>query len=605
MRKIIFLGIAVWLVAFSIYVKTGSPTLLSCGDSAELVTASYTLGVPHAPGYPIYAMLGKLFSLIPFGTIAQRYCIFTGFFASLAAVNLFLILFLLTRKALLSLAGGLTLAFSYHFWLYGHIPEISALNIFFVSLLFLILLGLSHSHVKRKDLLTIFFIFVLGLSLAHHHSMVLLFPGFAYYLFIYKKNAGITFAGKRLAILIVFFLLGLLPYMYLPIRARAMPYMNAGNINSIARMADHFFRKAYGTFTLTPEYAQFIQKDMQNILGFYMQSLVKSFGWLGVAIGIAGFGGFFKREKKIFLFLFSGFLITGPLLFIFMRMPPYSDSLKAILERFLIPGFFIFSIGIGYGFFVLCESLPAFLKPKRAILLALFMALPLHLLMRNYPLLNLHDFRLCEVYGRDLMKSFEKNAVVLVHGDTSLFTLWYLQQVGRKRPDLKIVNVNITDWYREQFDYYFPDLIMPDNSVSNGIFAKELIKLNFPRYRIYQVGIPGNEFHKYGVGGNPFVLQPKGLAMRVVEDFGAEDDRKTWDSFEFDEKSLPGPDKPYFVREIVYFYALAHYNKAALYHQNGYHGVARREAEKAYRIVPSFTEARNLLNVLNARGYRL
>jgi hypothetical protein len=390
-----------------------------------------------------------------------------------------------------------------------------------------------------------------------------------------------------------------------------MPYMNAGNINSIARMADHFLRKDYGTFALTTQYAQFIPKDMQNILGFYMQSLVKSFGWLGVAIGIAGFGGFFKRERKLFLFLLSSFLITGPFLFIFMRMPPYSDTLKAILERFLIPGFFIFSIGIGYGFYVLYESLPVFLKRllifkntkvNRVILLALFMALPLHLLTRNYPLLNLHDFRLCEVYGRDLMKSFEKDAIVLMHGDTSLFTLWYLQQVERKRPDLKIINANIADWYREQFRQRFPELTMPDNAVSNETFVKELIKLNFPRYKIYEVGIPGNEFNKYGVGGNPFALQPKGLAMQVVRGFSAEkDDQKTWDSFEFDEKSLPGPGAPYFIKEIVYLYALAHYNKAALYYNGGAYGVARRETEKARRIVPSFAEAQNLLNMLNRR----
>jgi len=39
------------------------------GDSPELIMAAVTLGVAHAPGYPLFTMLGHLFSLLPFGSI--------------------------------------------------------------------------------------------------------------------------------------------------------------------------------------------------------------------------------------------------------------------------------------------------------------------------------------------------------------------------------------------------------------------------------------------------------------------------------------------------------------------------------------------------------
>src|SRR5205085_7121388 len=42
------------------------------GDSPELITAAVTLGVAHAPGYPLFTMLGHLFSLIPLGAIPFR-----------------------------------------------------------------------------------------------------------------------------------------------------------------------------------------------------------------------------------------------------------------------------------------------------------------------------------------------------------------------------------------------------------------------------------------------------------------------------------------------------------------------------------------------------
>src|SRR5262250_219753 len=42
------------------------------GDSPELITAAVTLGVAHAPGYPLFTMLGHLFSLLPFGSVPSR-----------------------------------------------------------------------------------------------------------------------------------------------------------------------------------------------------------------------------------------------------------------------------------------------------------------------------------------------------------------------------------------------------------------------------------------------------------------------------------------------------------------------------------------------------
>ena len=46
----------VGLVTFWIYVKTLAPTV-SFFDSGELISAAYTLGVAHPPGYPLYVLL--------------------------------------------------------------------------------------------------------------------------------------------------------------------------------------------------------------------------------------------------------------------------------------------------------------------------------------------------------------------------------------------------------------------------------------------------------------------------------------------------------------------------------------------------------------------
>src|SRR5581483_9942539 len=63
-----FLG----LLAFGLYAATLAPDVLE-GDSGEFQYVTYTLGVPHATGYPLYALTGWLWShLLPLGSVAWR-----------------------------------------------------------------------------------------------------------------------------------------------------------------------------------------------------------------------------------------------------------------------------------------------------------------------------------------------------------------------------------------------------------------------------------------------------------------------------------------------------------------------------------------------------
>src|SRR6266481_3108151 len=57
--------IAVTAIAGVLYFLTAARDIV-VGDSPELIMAAVTLGVAHAPGYPLFTMLGHLFSLLPF-----------------------------------------------------------------------------------------------------------------------------------------------------------------------------------------------------------------------------------------------------------------------------------------------------------------------------------------------------------------------------------------------------------------------------------------------------------------------------------------------------------------------------------------------------------
>ncbi|NJL71573.1 MAG: DUF2723 domain-containing protein [Candidatus Competibacteraceae bacterium] len=69
-------------MAFAVYWFTLAPTV-SGEDSGELIIAAHTLGVAHPSGYPLWCLLGKLFTFIPFGSIAWRVNLLSAVFGAL------------------------------------------------------------------------------------------------------------------------------------------------------------------------------------------------------------------------------------------------------------------------------------------------------------------------------------------------------------------------------------------------------------------------------------------------------------------------------------------------------------------------------------------
>src|SRR5213593_4085674 len=71
-------ALALSLAVFAIY-ALGACRSIYVGDSGELVTAVHLLGIPHPSGYPLYVLLGKLWTvLVPAGSIAFRMSLFSA-----------------------------------------------------------------------------------------------------------------------------------------------------------------------------------------------------------------------------------------------------------------------------------------------------------------------------------------------------------------------------------------------------------------------------------------------------------------------------------------------------------------------------------------------
>ena len=64
-------SIGITLLALVIYILTLSPTIQG-GDSGEFISVAYNTGVAHPPGYPLYSLVAKLFTYLPFEQVKEK-----------------------------------------------------------------------------------------------------------------------------------------------------------------------------------------------------------------------------------------------------------------------------------------------------------------------------------------------------------------------------------------------------------------------------------------------------------------------------------------------------------------------------------------------------
>ncbi|MBP1691863.1 MAG: hypothetical protein H6Q32_1215, partial [Bacteroidetes bacterium] len=249
-------GVGVALAALVVYATTLSPTV-GFIDSGELVTVASTLGIAHPTGYPLFSMLGWIASHLPLGReevvrLNAMAAVFTAgavFFLFLCAYRLVSLIGRRMQGAkkmddvlLLSTSAGGTalLAFSETFWRQAVAVEVYSLHLFLLGAILLVFL---RAHEERLPGFWYAAGFLLGLSFTNHMTTILLLPGV---LFLYFADGP---AGRlRWSMFlksIGFFMLGLTPYLYLPLRAMASPVMNWGNPADLERLIWHISGKQY------------------------------------------------------------------------------------------------------------------------------------------------------------------------------------------------------------------------------------------------------------------------------------------------------------------------------------------------------------------------
>ena len=85
-------GLFIFVLVLFVYFFTLLPAIY-IEDSSEFIAAAAALGIPHPTGYPLYVVLGKIFSLLPLGILPWRVNLLSAMAAAAAVTVLFLLIY--------------------------------------------------------------------------------------------------------------------------------------------------------------------------------------------------------------------------------------------------------------------------------------------------------------------------------------------------------------------------------------------------------------------------------------------------------------------------------------------------------------------------------
>jgi len=482
-------SLAVGFVVFFVYWKTLAPTA-GFIDSGELAAVACTLGVAHPTGYPLFTLLGWIFSRLPIASEeVVRLNLMAALLCALGAVMFFSLLrFLLTKVSSSDSSGvspatefqsslinassagaSLILAFSETFWSQAVSVEVYSLHIFFLALVLVTFMKAnfysetsgSARPVLASGALWALFSFSVGLSFTNHMTTVLLAPGLIY---LYVATQGFTAASwKRLGLMGVPFLLGLSVYMYLPIRAAQSPALNWGNTATLEKFLWHLSGKQYRVWIFSST------ESAARQLEYFVSTVPEEFAYIGIALAVVGLTYLMRSHRLMFI---------GTVL-LFVTCVSYSINYDIHdIDSYFLLAYFCTALWAGFGILIVGSWLVARRALKKSVVLGLMPFLGFIPCAFHYGTNDESTNYLVEDYTTNMFASFEPNALVLSYQwDYWVSASYYHQLVKGVRSDVAVVDKELLrrSWYLVSLERRYPWLI-EESKAELEAFRRELYK---------------------------------------------------------------------------------------------------------------------------------
>jgi hypothetical protein len=442
----VLLGAGVSAAALLLYLLTAAHDVVG-GDTPEFLIASRTLGVPHAPGFPLLTMLGYLFSWVPIGSIAFR----IGLLAVLCSVATVAIVYAtvwrLTSMRAPAAAAGLALACTPLFWTWSLQAEAFPLdNVLAALVVFFLVCWHQHAD-RRRYLLGAAFVF--GLAVSNQQTAVFLVPALVYLVWVHRQDLDRQWRTVGYAAVAV--AAGFLPYLYVPIAALGHSPTNWDDVQSLSSFVRLFFRGDYGGLT-----SQGGGAPTGSNVAVRTLYLARGFGLVVGVLSLLGAVHAYRTVRWYFWFVVLGVTVTGVGFLLFSDVDPTNDIGLYVLERFfllpLVVAAPLVALSVVWlGELVVSRRPSLSLQRASAAIAAIVVAASLVVVGVNYSAVNVSNDHVTGNYARDVIEGLKPHTILFATGDEGDTAELYLTSVAGIRPDVTVLIAAElgTPWYAQ------------------------------------------------------------------------------------------------------------------------------------------------------------
>ncbi len=430
---------AVFLAALLLYLSTCAPGVL-WQDSGMYQYRIWHNDIEGKLGlalsHPLYHLIGIGVKYIPIGEFAYLVNLISAFAGALAVANLFLLLRLWLGENLPAVMSGVTFAISWTMWQFSSIAEVYTLY----AALFSCELIVLFEYIKTRRIGFLYLLAVFnGLAISNHMWGAIAFVCYVVFLAVLLVKKQIRL--KQFLIMCVLWFICAAPYEYLIIKN----IIENGDFR--AAISSAFFGNEWQRDVLNTSLSGRLVKENLIFMAY-------NFSTPNVLFFFAGLYGLKKVSPSRG---FRNILLALLLLFLFFAFRYTVPDRYA----FFLPFYFVASAFVGVG---VCVFFRRYSRKVYAILIFLFVFLPLPVYAfvplaaerleidlgtkRRIPYRNDYTYFLrpwqrgndgAERFAREALGGVENAAIIMADG-TTVYPLWYIQEIKGLRKDVEIIS---------------------------------------------------------------------------------------------------------------------------------------------------------------------
>ncbi|MFW6062771.1 MAG: protein O-mannosyl-transferase family [Chloroflexota bacterium] len=421
------------LALLPIYLLTMGRTV-GRADTFEFQVVIPQLGIAHPTGYPLYLLLGKLFTFVPFGSVAWRVNLASAFFALAAAAFLFLLARRLLRDDLAALLAAVLMGLLPTFWSQAIEAEVYTLHALIVlAALYLMVRLLDETDATRLRTQLLLLAFLVGLGLTNHLTTIILLPAALLTVALTIRQSPISNLRSLIPTLLLAFLLPLLLYVYLPLRWAAVN----GEPMGLGRFVDWVIGGRFqGALNL---WAWLEDPSRYAVVGRLLSAEWQP-GWL-LGFSLVGLIYLLARRRRV-----AAILLLTAAGYAYYGLSYYVPDLSV----FILPLHLILALLWGLGIGVATSALIALTNrvtrngDVSKLLLAACLAVPLSAVIvlsaaRTWPSLDRSQADGGGEWARGVLQMPLPPGAAILADSEKFPPLYYLQQAEGVRPDLDII----------------------------------------------------------------------------------------------------------------------------------------------------------------------